>query len=157
MDDTRLADFWAAARAAEPALPETLPEAWAFGATVEQADELLALVLDGTKTATASALWDYESAGESVPAIGEVSIVLDGENRPSAVIVTIAVDIVPFAEVNAEHAWDEGEGDRSLGFWRESHERFWRSHSENAVGFRPDMPVVCERFRLVYPSAGVAS
>ncbi|MFF8893057.1 ASCH domain-containing protein [Brevibacterium casei] len=157
MDDTRLADFWAGVRAIDPTLPEAVPDAWAFGATAEQADELLGLVLNGTKTATASALWDYEEAGDPLPTIGEVSIVLDGEGRPRAVIVTTAVDIVPFAEVTAEHAWAEGEGDRSLKFWREVHERFWRAHTENAVGFHPDMPVVCEQFRVVYSAAGAAS
>lgn len=157
MDDTRLADFWAEARVLDPALPEAVPDAWAFGATAEQADELLGLVLDGTKTATASALWDYEATGDPLPVVGEVSIVLDGEGRPRAVIVMTAVDIVPFAEVTAEHAWAEGEGDRSLEFWREAHERFWREHAENATGFHPGMPVVCERFRVVYSAAGAAS
>lgn len=53
-------------------------------------------------------------------------------------------------EVSAEHAYSEGEGDRSLASWREIHERYWRHHSENPRGFEPDMPVVCERFRLLY-------
>nr|WP_309491663.1 ASCH domain-containing protein [Microbacterium sp. Se5.02b] len=44
-----------------------------------------------------------------------------------------------------------GEGDRTLSHWREVHERYWREHSENPRGFEPDMPVVCERFRLLLP------
>ena len=36
---------------------------------------------------------------------------------------------------------------------REIHERYWRAHSENPRGFAPDMPVICERFRLVFPAA----
>jgi len=43
------------------------PPAWSFGATSERADELLGLVLDGTKTATASAHWAYEVEGEELP------------------------------------------------------------------------------------------
>lgn len=27
--------------------------------------------------------------------------------------------------------------------------QFWREYSENPRGFEPDMPVVCERFRLL--------
>lgn len=157
MDDMQLAEFWAAARVAEPTLPQERPEAWAFGATAAQADDLLALVLAGVKTGTASVLAECEREGVPVPRVGDASIVLDGWGRPRAVIVTTAVDIVPFAEVSADHAWSEGEGDRSLRFWRETHERFWREHSDNAVGFRPDMPIVCERFRLVYRGAGAAS
>jgi len=62
----------------------------------------------------------------------------------------VAVEIVPFSEVTAEHAFAEGDGDRSLAAWREIHEHFWRNHSEGPRGFAPDMPVVCERFRLVH-------
>ena len=60
------------------------------------------------------------------------------------------MQIVPFDDVTETHARSEGEGDLSLAAWREIHERYWRSHSENPRGFAPDMPVVCERFRLVY-------
>lgn len=144
------AEFWAAAREAAPELPDAVPEAWAFGATPEVADELLALVLAGTKTATASSLWDYEATGDPVPRAEEFSVVLDGAGEPRAIIETLEVRIRPFGEVDAEHASAEGEGDRSLAYWREVHERFWRLHSENPHGFEPDMPVVCERFRLVY-------
>lgn len=147
---TTLAEFWAAAREAVPKLPDALPAAWAFGATQEHADELLALVLAGTKTATASSVWDYEATGDPVPQAGEFSIVLDGAGEPRAVLETLEAHIVPFGEVDAEHAFAEGEGDRSLTDWREVHERFWRNYSENPRGFEPDMPVVCERFRLVY-------
>ena len=30
-------------------------------------------------------------------------------------------------------------------------ERFWRRYSESPRGFDSRMPVICERFRLVYP------
>ena len=69
-DPARLDAFWAAVRADQPDLPVERPEAWAFGATPAQADELLALVLEGTKTATASSLWDYEAAGDPLPQVG---------------------------------------------------------------------------------------
>ena len=52
-------------------------------------------------------------------------------------------------EVDADHARDEGEGDRSLEHWRAVHERFFTEHAEG--GFQPDMPVVLERFRVLYP------
>lgn len=130
------------------------PEAWAFGATPAHADNLLALVLAGTKTATASSLWDYEVSTDPVPEEGELSIILDGAGVAKAIIETTSIRIVPFDEVDADHARAEGEGDRSLAYWREVHEWYWREHSENARGFEPDMPVVCERFRLVFPHEG---
>lgn len=134
-----------------PELPETPPEAWAFGATPEHADELLALVLAGIKVGTASSLWDYEESGDPLPVVGELSIILDGAGAPRAVIETTAIDIVPFDEVDEAHAFAEGEDDRTLAQWREVHERYWRQHSENPRGYAPDMPVICERFRLLLP------
>lgn len=147
-----LVDLWIRARAENPDLPAAPPEAWAFGATPEHADGLLALVLEGTKTATASALGDYEADGEPVPAVGDLSIILDGADVPRAVLEVTAIDIVDFDRVSEEHARAEGEDDRTLASWRRIHERFWREHSTS--GFSPDMPVVCERFRVVHPAAG---
>lgn len=126
------------------------PPAWAFGASPEQSDELLALVLDGTKTATAGALWDYESDEVPLPEAGSLSIIVDGRGHPRALIETTAVEVRPFAEVDAEHAHLEGEGDRSLEHWRDVHRRFF---AEVATHDRPvddTMPVVLERFRVVY-------
>lgn len=150
-DHAAIEEFWREARAAMPELPEALPEAWGFGATAAHADELLALVLAGVKSGTASSLWDYDAAGDPLPAAGDLSIILDGSGAPRAVIETTAIAITAFDEVDATHAFSEGEGDRTLASWREVHERYWREHSENPRGFEPDMPVVCERFRLVVP------
>lgn len=148
-DDAALHQFWAEARTARPELPAQLPEAWAFGATPEHADGLLRLVLDGVKTGTASSLLDYEADGDPLPEVGELSIILDGSGAPRAVLETTEVVTVPFDQVTAEHARAEGEGDRTLAAWRQIHERFWTEHSDG--GFAPDMPVVCERFRLIHP------
>lgn len=128
-----------------------MPPAWSFGATTEHADELLQLVLDGVKTATASARWDYDSENEPLPRPGDLSIVLDGAGEPRALIRTTAVEVVPFDEVDAEHARLEGEQDRTLESWREIHERFFREHASHDQGFTHDMPVVLERFEVVYP------
>jgi len=124
------------------------PPAWAFGDSAEEGDELLQLVLDGTKTATASALWDYETESEALPEAGNLSILLDGSGRPRALINTTDVAVVPFDEVDEEHARLEGEGDRSLDHWRAAHERFFGDVSSR--GFEPDMPVVLERFEVIY-------
>lgn len=148
--------FWDSCRTAVDGLPEALPEAWAFGATPRQADELLELVLSGTKTETASSLWDYEFDDEPLPVENSFSIVLDGRGLPAAVIQTVSVSIVPFSDVTEAHAYAEGEGDRSLRSWREDHEHYWREHSSDARRFDLQMPVVCEQLRLVYP-APVAS
>ncbi|GAA1741096.1 hypothetical protein GCM10009809_40790 [Isoptericola hypogeus] len=127
------------------------PPAWAFGDNPQLADDLLALVLDGTKTATASLLVEYEDADEPVPTKGDLSILLDGAGEPRALIRTTQVETVPFAEVTAEHAFLEGEDERTLESWRADHERYWR-RTLGAVerDFDPSMQVVCERFTILH-------
>lgn len=126
------------------------PPAWSFGATPEQADRLLDLVLAGAKTATAGALWDYEADDEPLPAPGMLSIVLDGGGHPRALVRTDDVRIVPFDEVDAEHAHAEGEGDRTLPAWQAIHRRFFTEHATHDRGFAEDMPLVLERFTVLH-------
>lgn len=146
--------WWAAARASLPDLPEDPPGAWAFGATADHADELLSLVLAGVKTGTAMSLRECELTGEAIPRAGDYSIILDGSGRPAAIIQTTRIDIVPFGDVDADHAHAEGEDDRTLSAWRDIHERYWRTYSP--AGFACDMPVVCERFTLIHPAPETA-
>jgi len=161
VDESEVRSFWDLARFhaklnSAPTYfgPTTLevvtPPAWSFGASPEQADELLALVLNGTKTATAGALWDFETDDEPLPEPGTLSIILDGREHPRALIECTAVEVVPFDQVDEEHARLEGEGDLSLEHWREVHERFFTAVATHDRGFQQDMPVVCERFRVVY-------
>ena len=127
-------------RASLPDLLEDPPDAWG----ADHADELLSLVIAGTKTGTAMSLWECEMTGEAIPPLGDYSIILDGSGRPAAIIQTTRIDTVPFGDVDADHAHAEGEDDRTLATWRNIHEQYWRTHSP--TGFAWDMPVVCERF-----------
>lgn len=127
------------------------PPAWAFGDTPELADELLALVLSGAKTATADLVRSYEAVDEPLPCVGDLSIVLDGSGAPRALLRTTKVDIVPFSAVTAEHARLEGEGDQTLESWRAEHERYFRRTLPAGRTFSDDAPVVCERFMVLYP------
>jgi len=124
-------------------------DAWAFG---DAADELAALVLQGTKTATASAYPLYELEGEGLPQAGQYSVILDSGENAVCVIKTTKVFVVPFCDVDARQAWKEGEGDRSLNYWRKAHERFFQACMEEAgLCFDEHMKVVCEEFVRVYP------
>ncbi len=128
-----------------------LPEAWSFGDSPQLADELAALVLEGVKTATCSALWEYEAEGEPLPQASALSIILSGAGQPLAVIETVEVQIKPYDQVDAAFASDEGEGDRSLAYWREAHRRFFtRSLAVIDREFDETMPLVCERFQVLY-------
>jgi uncharacterized protein YhfF len=154
-NEKRIEEYWQYflnQTAADETVQSAGYQAWAFGSTPEVADELLNLVLQGVKTATASLVWSYEAEGEALPVEGGYSIVLDGRGLPACVIQTTRLSTKPFDEVDAEQAFLEGEGDRSLDFWREVH---WRYFGEECrqIGREPHlkMPVICERFIRVFP------
>ena len=113
---------------------------FAFGDSPALADELLDLVIRGVKTATCST---EDEPNVSSP--GERWIVLDGSGTPRCVIETTDVSFRRYNEVDAAFAHDEGEGDRSLIYWREAHRRYFGRLGR----FREDMMLMCERFRLV--------
>ena len=126
-------------------------ESFAFGLDAETADELAALVLAGRKRATTSLLAEYEAEGQPPPSAGDRSVILDGAGDPVCVIETTRVDVRRFDDVDAEFAWVEGEGDRSLGHWREVHrEALGATCDALGVAFTPELAVVCERFEVVW-------
>ena len=124
-------------------------EGW--GDSSEMADELGALIVQGTKTATCSLLWEWEAEGESPPKAGLLTIVLNGHDEPIGIVETTEVTIRKYNEVDAKFAREEGEGDLSLAYWRQAHrDSFSRSLPVIGKDFSEDMPLVCERFRLIY-------
>ena len=126
-------------------------EAWHFCNNETSANSLAKLVIAGTKTATASLLWSYEAEASPLPQVGDLSIITLWDETPVCIIQTTEVQILPFIKVPASFAYDEGEGDRSLNYWRVVHTEFFAEESA-AIGrsTEPTMPVVCERFRVVY-------
>lgn len=122
-----------------------------FGDSPELADQLATLIRSGVKTATCSSLWEWQAEGSQLPTAGALTLVLDGSSRPICMIETVQVEIVPFEEVGADFAAAEGEGDGTLAYWREAHWRYFARVLEN-IDRQPElqMPLVCERFRLIY-------
>ncbi|GAB3007328.1 hypothetical protein GCM10023080_086190 [Streptomyces pseudoechinosporeus] len=118
-------------------------------------DQLVAAILDGSKTSTTGLLVDYEHEGEPLPEARSRSVVVDSDDRPVGVIKVTDVRVVPLAQVDLAHAVDEGEGYTSVAEWRAGHERFWHSEEMRAALEDPDFTVddttlaVLERFRLV--------
>ena len=53
--------------------------------------------------------------------------------------------------MSKEHAFKEGEGDRSLEHWREFHKKFFRECLEEyGLEFSENVKVVREEFKVVY-------
>ena len=124
-------------------------DAWAFGV---DADFLADLVLKGEKTATASAYDLYALEDESLPQEGTFDVILDSQNQAVCIVEITKVSVEPFNQVSADHAFKEGEGDKSLAYWRQVHEDcFAEWLREAGLTFIPDSKVVLEEFRKVYP------
>ncbi len=148
--------MWDAFTAAFPEHVDAPYEAWHFCDNQADADELAELVLSGRKRATAGALWSYEAEGEPLPCVGDLHVITDWSGRARCVIRITSVDVVAFDHVTAEFAAVEGEGDASLAFWRKAHRAaFARELAPLGMEPSPDMPVVCQRFEVVFP-AGAA-
>lgn len=156
LDESQIDEFWARAIAAGVAPPGTArPDAEPFGDSVELADELLALIVDGPKRATASSYDEYELDGEPLPVVGGLSIATDGAGRPRAVLRTTDVRVGPLSSVDDAFAWDEGEGDRTRASWLADHHDFFERWLPQAgLVFSPDMPTVFERFEVLYVESG---
>jgi uncharacterized protein YhfF len=154
----RYHEFWRAFSATreEDPTPRFL-EAFYFDDNKPSADELAELLLSGRKRATAALLWSHDAEGKRVPQAGDLSIVTDFAGNAKCVIETQRVDIVPFSEVTEEFAETEGEGDGSLTYWRRVHEAFFGRECKRIDREpEPDMPVVCERFEVVFTQGAAA-
>ena len=116
-------------------------ETFSFGDNPELANELVELVLAGTKRATCWA----ESQGLLSAEVGKLMVVLDGRASPRAVLRTVELTKRRFDEVDEAFAFDEGEGDCSLEYWRAAHKRYFTRLGRYA----PDMMLWCERFEVV--------
>jgi uncharacterized protein YhfF len=144
--------FWQRFAKTQPVDPTPrFLESFHFDDNEPSANELAALVLAGTKRATAALVWAHEHEKAPLPTVGNLSIVTDFAGNPVCVIETLGVDIVAFADVTEEFAATEGEGDGSLQYWRRAHEAFFGRECER-IGRKPTprMPVVCERFEVVF-------
>lgn len=91
----------------------------------------------------------YEE-NERIPQVGDYNVILDSQNLPICVTQTKVVEIVPFNQIMVEHAYHEGEGNRSYEYWHNAHVKFFNAEfkSANKV-FTDSSPIVCEVFELI--------
>ncbi len=126
-------------------------EVWHFGDTEKLANDLAELVKAGQKTSTSSLVWKQEAEGDRPDRVGDVVVVTNWDSSPSCIIEITEAEVRPFSNIDERFAFDYGEGDRSLRWWREA---MWDYYSEacRKIGREPspNMPLACQRFRLLY-------
>lgn len=154
MNNSSIEKYWNSFLATLPAdspYHEKSYVAEGFGDHPKLADELGELILNGIKTGTCSALWEWEAEGNPIPEVGLIAITLNGAGEPICIIETTDVAQRRFNEVDEDFAHSEGEGDRTLRYWRQAHTMFFsRVLSKLGREFSEDMPLVCETFRVIY-------
>ena len=120
-------------------------ECFAFGDSPEMADELLALVLTGKKTATVSVVLE----DEQTPSVGDLSLVLDGRGNPACVIKTVYLETVKFYDLTWDMVKLEGE-DENFEQWKSGNIRYWtRDAARRGYTFTNQTPITFERFEVV--------
>ena len=122
-----------------------------YGDSAALSRELLALIRQGRKRAGTALLWALEADGQSLPAAGDIEIVLDHRGRPAIVTRLVEVVVCRYDDVTAEYATIEGEGDGSLAYWRRAHWAFFTRECQR-IARDPvqSMPVVCSVFEVLH-------
>jgi uncharacterized protein YhfF len=146
--------LWAAYAATRtgPVPPEEEPWVGRFGDSAALADDLVDLVLAGTKRATAGLVADHAHESEPLPRVGGHWVVCDAAGRPRCVLRTVELRLGRLHSVDDAFAWDEGEDDRSRASWLANHERYFRrTLAARGSVWSDDLEVVFERFRVVWP------
>lgn len=129
-------------------------EVFYFCSDEKSANTCADLVTRGIKTATCSLRLWYER-GAPYPRVGTWSIVTDWEGRPACIIDITSIEECRFCDVTDQFAQEEGEGDKSLTWWRNEHRAFFtRECAELQIEFDDTLPLVLERFRVIHRAAG---
>ena len=126
-------------------------QVWFFHNNQADSVELASLVLQGKKTATASLAAVNEMMPEIAPIANGFSVVTDFNGNPLFIIQTAEIRHLPFDEVDAQFAFDEGEGNQTLENWRKGHWKYFTKEAkELGIEFNEKSLICCERFRLLF-------
>ncbi|MCJ2376719.1 ASCH domain-containing protein [Vibrio sp. ZSDZ34] len=122
-----------------------------FCADQYNADLCAELVVRGEKRATCSLEYWYSHENEPMPKVGHLQVVTNWEGQPVCIIETTSVSKSQYQDVSEEFAQAEGEGDKSLAWWRDAHWQFFSDECKE-LGIEPsqDMLLVLEHFKVVH-------
>ena len=119
-----------------------------FGDSEELSSWLISLVRQGKKTATCAGLHEFGPEGEAMPELGRRDIALNWDGTPALILETVELTQKRFCDVDEEFALAEGENEDLAG-WRRDHQAYF----ERTGHFDEEMPVLCERFKVIYDFA----
>lgn len=144
-------DLWNSYLDENPKIDSDTPyTSWYFCDNEKSANELLKLVLNGEKKGTTSLNKSYEP-NEEKPKVNDYSIITNFYGEAKCIIKTMKIKKLPFDEVTEEMAYLEGEGNKTLDYWRKVHRNFFSDYC-NSVGkiFSEKNLVIYEHFEVIY-------
>jgi len=113
-------------------------------------DELLGLVAERKKRATAHLLLDFDFNKIRRRDPGDYWVILDSCLNPSNLIRITDVDVRPFNDVEQSFAEREGEGDSSLAYWADVHQEYFELQcAQWGEKWDERLMTVCEGFELL--------
>ena len=119
-------------------------EEWCFGDNQKDADYLFDLAIAGVKPATSYLFFPNK------PPVYSCSILTDWQGKRKVKLNTTKITILPFCKVSKDHAFKEGEGDKSLEYWQKVHSSFFKKEcKKHDQKFSDDTLIVCEEFEIV--------
>ena len=130
---------------------EDAPKVIHFCDNEKDANICVNLVCKDVKRATSHSLLGLQLRHEELPKIGDFAVVTDWSGKAKCVIRTTSVRLIPFFSVREEHARLEGEGDKSLEYWKKTHWDYYTRELEE-FGRTPleSMIVVFEEFETLF-------
>ncbi len=130
---------------------EDAPKVIHFCDNEKDANTCVDLVCKDVKRATSHSLLGLQLRREELPKIGDFAVVTDWSGKAKSVIRTTSVRLIPFFSVREEHARLEGEGDKSLEYWKKTHWDYYTRELEE-FGRTPleSMIVVFEEFENLF-------
>ena len=152
MKNTTVQQLWNRFVAENPSYAQLdQPKTGYFGDNEKDANILADLVQKDIKKATSHSLLGLQYRQEPLPHLDDIFAVTDWAGNAKCLVKTTSVKLVPFFAIHAEHARMEGEGDKSLDYWKKAH---WDYYTRELEPFgrtpRESMIVVFERFEKIF-------
>lgn len=127
------------------------PKVLHFCDNEKDANACAKLVKKGVKRAISPSLLGLQHRKEALPKIGDFMIITDWEGVAQSIVRTTKVTLKPFFSIDDQYARTEGEGDKSLTYWKKTH---WEYYTRELASFgrvpRDSMIVVCQEFEKVF-------
>ncbi|MFK5971748.1 MAG: ASCH domain-containing protein [Flavobacteriaceae bacterium] len=127
------------------------PKTIHFCDTKKDADQCAELVKKSIKKTTSSSLLGLQHRKEKLPKIGDFMVITNWAGKAQCIVRTTSVTLKPYFSIDAAYARLEGEGDKSLEYWKKAHWDYYTRELES-FGRVPceSMIIVCQEFEKVF-------